>query len=51
MSTVTTYLSCPHCGALVALERSESKKLTNLLLCPLCNRNVFGIGKPIEEEE
>ena len=29
----------------------EDKKLTNLLLCPLCNRNLFSIVDAIEEEE
>ena len=51
MATVTTYLNCPHCDGVIAVDRSEHKEFTNMLLCPLCHRNLFSMIEASEEEE
>ena len=53
MVTVKTYLTCPHCSGIICVSRSDEKELSNLMLCPLCRKNLFSIIEidEVEDEE
>jgi len=48
MPTIESYVLCPHCKLPMKIIHSDTKEITNLLLCIHCERNVFEKGKIIE---
>jgi len=41
MATVKLYYRCMHCGTIISITKSDKTKLSNLILCPSCNKNIF----------
>jgi ribosomal protein L33 len=41
MVTERITIKCENCGKELYITKSNEKKLTNMLICPYCNRNAF----------
>jgi len=45
MSTVKVYQRCKNCNSIVTIVTSDTEKLSNLMLCPVCDRNMMAKRK------
>jgi len=41
MATVKVYMRCGNCNNIVTITRSDTKPMANLILCPICGKNMM----------